>query len=300
LSKTEAESRRLIFRWTALKGFTAIILFLIITVFFEFLLVYSFEMLGLIDNNTWTGAFWIPATNVSFNVTISPLLNLVPLSVLVVLVASWAYLTKHTALVPSRVGAAKRTLQPLRREVEKHRLKGLRKLSKRVSRSFQRFGHSVKARFQRIRGVSYLSRRLYFARAAVRSAVAVLAVFLSISLLLYIVVYPDLIAQLVLGLYKGNPSFLGFVRGIGDLTRGVGQALPPLGGLGAAINKALFGAAPGFRGSLARIGASLTVSVVDLSVVGKYVLSQNLAAWVAALVALIYGWYASSRRVKRR
>jgi len=34
--------------------------------------------------------------------------------------------------------------------------------------------------------------------------------------------------------------------------------------------------------------------------VGKYALCQNVAAWVSALVALVYGMYVSSRRVRRR
>jgi len=264
-----------------------------LALFFEFLLIYSFQPFGLTDKNVWTGTFQIPATNWSFSVSISPLFHLLPIAVIVVLVSSWAYLTKYTAFVPSRAETARRQLPLARRETEKHRLRGLRRLSKRVSRRVQRIRRSVKAALQRIRGVSYLSKRLYFARAAVRSTVAVLALFLSMSLLLYIVIYPDLIHQGVIGLYRGNPSFLWFVRGTNDLVRGVGQALSP-------INDALLGAAPGFRHSLAGLGAALTVSVVGLDVASKYVLSQNVAVWVSALVALIYGSYASSRRFKRR
>jgi len=51
---------------------------------------------------------------------------------------------------------------------------------------------------------------------------------------------------------------------------------------------------------LAGVGAALTGSIVGLDVAGKYVLSQNVAAWSVALVALIYGSYVSSRRPKRR
>jgi len=290
---SETRGKRLIFRWTAPKGFAALLLFFMLALFFEFLLVYSFQSFGLTDKNVWTGTFQIPATNWSFSVSISPLFHLLPIAVIVVLVSSWAYLTKYTAFVPSGAETARRHLPLARREAEKHRLRGLRRLSKRVSRRVQRIGRSVKAALQRIRGVSYLSKRLYFARAAVRSTVAVLAVFLSVSLLLYIVVYPDLIHQGVIGLYRGNPSFLWFVRGTNDLVRGLGQALSP-------INDALLDAAPGFRHSLAGLGAALTGPVVGLDWASKYVLSQNVAVWVSALVALIYGSYASSRRFKRR
>jgi len=297
---SETRGKRLIFRWSAPKGFAALLLFLLLTLFFEFLLVYSFQSFGLTDKNAWTGMFQIPATNWSFIVSISPLFHLLPITVIIVLVSSWAYLTKYTAFVPSRAETARRTLPLTWRETEKHRLRKLRGFFKGISRRVQRIGRSVKARFQRIRVVSYVSKRLYFARAAVRSALAVLTVFLSMSLLLYIVVYPDIIHQGVVELYRVNSSFLGFVTGTIDLVRGVGQALPPLGNLGTAINNALLGAAPGFRHGLAGVGAALTGSIVSLDVTGKYVLSQNVAAWSAALVALIYGSYASSRRPKRR
>jgi len=297
---SETQGRRLIFRWTAPKGFAGLLLFLVLALFFEFLLVYSFQSFGLIDKNAGAGTFLFPATNWSFTVSVSPMFHLLPITVVVVLVSSWAYLTKNTVFISFRVQTARRTLPPSRRETEKHRLRGLRRLSKRISRRLQRMGRSVKAGFQRIPGVSYISKQLYIARAAVRSALTVIVVFLSMSLLLYIVIYPDLIHQGVVELYRWNPFFLGFVRGTVDLARGVGQAFPPVGGLGAAINDALLGAAPGFRSSFSSVGASLTGSTVGLDVAGKYVLSQNVAAWMSALVALVYGWYASSRRPRRR
>jgi len=297
---SETRGKRLIFRWTPPRGFAALLVFFIVVLFFEFWLVYSFLSFGLTDENALTGMFQIPATNWSFIVSVSSLFHLLPITVMVVLVSSWAYLTKYTAVVPARAEALRRTLPSTRRETEKHRLRWLRRFSKRVSRRLQRIGRSVKAGFQRIRGVSYVSKRLYFARAAVRSALAVLAVFLSMSLLLYIVVYPDLIHQGVVVLYRGIPPFLGFVTGTIDLVRGVGQALPPIGDLGTAINNALLGAAPGFWLSLAGVGKTLTGSIVGLDVAGKYVLSQNVAAWVSALLALMYGAYTSSRRPRRR
>jgi len=297
---SETCGKRLIVRWAAPKGFAALLLFSILALFFEFLLVYSFLSFGLTDKNAWTGTFQIPATNWSFIVSVSPLFHLLPITVIVVLVSSWAYLTKYIGFVPSRAEAAKRTLPPTRREIQKHRLRVFRGFSKRISRGVNRIVRSVKVKLQQIRGVSYFSKRLYFARAAVRSALGILTVFLLMSLLLYVVVYPDLIHQGVVGLFRWNPFFLWFVVGTRDLVCGVGQALPPIGGLGRAVNDALLGAAPGFRHGLAGVGAALTGSIVGLDVAGKYVLSQNVAAWFSALVALIYGSYASSRRPRRR
>jgi len=286
----EARGKRFVVRWTAPKGFAATALFFVLAGFFEFLLVLSFQSFGLNDKDVWVGTFQIPTTNWFFTLSISPLFHLLPIAVIVVLVSSWAYLTRHTALVSVRSEVAKRSLPLARREQERRRLKALRRFSKRIGKKLQRISRAVKAGLQGIRGVSYISRRLYSARAAVRSAVAVLAVFLSLSLLLYVVVYPDLIYHEVIGLYMGNPSFLGFVRVTTDWARGVGDALA----------RVFIGSAPGFRNSLVQVGASLTGSIVQLDVVSKYVLSQNVAAWASALVVLVYGMYVSSRRPRKR
>jgi len=298
LSKTAG--KRLIVRWTAPKGFVALILFLILAIVFEFLLVYFFQSFGLTDKNILAGTFQFPAVGWSFIVSVSSLFHLLPITVIVVLVSSWAFLMKYTAFVPSRAETARRVLPSTRRETEKHRLRWLRRFSKRVIRRVQRIGQSVKAWFQRIHGVSYVSKRLYLARAAVRSALVVVGVFLSVSLLFYIVVYPDLIYHGVLGLYRGNPSFQWFIKSVMDSARGLGQALPLIGDLGTAINDALLRVAPGFRRSLAGVGEALTGSLVGLDVSSKYVLGQNVAAWSVALVALVYGLYVSSRRPRRR
>jgi hypothetical protein len=278
----------------------ALIVFLVIAFILEFLLVYSFQLLGLTDKNAWILTLQIPGTSLSFNVVVSPLFHLLPVTVLIVLISSWTYLARYTAFAFARVEKGKRVSPATRREVEKRRLRSLRRFSKALSRRLQRVGRSVKAGFLRVPGVLAVSKRLFSARVAVRSALAVFAVFLSISLLLYVVFYPDVISQLVIGFYRANPSCLGFVTGVGDWLRGVGEALPPIGGLGTALVNGLWEAAPGFRQGLTGVGASLTGSVVSFDVSGKYILSQNVASLTVIFVALIYGWYASSRRPRRR
>jgi len=62
------------------------------------------------------------------------------------------------------------------------------------------------------------------------------------------------------------------------------------------MNNALVAAAPGFRQSLEAAGTSLTKPIFLLDVVDKFALSQNLAAWTAAVLALLYGAYSSTRR----
>jgi len=299
LTSTETRWKRLIVRWTGRKGFAAILLFFILAIILEASLVYSFQIFGLVDPNSWTGIFSVPVVNWSFTVSISPLLHLLPLGVIAVLLSSWTYLTKYTAFVPQRVESARRVSPPTRRELEGRRFKSLRRLSKRLSRKLQRLGRALSSGAQRVRGVSYILQRLSFARAAVRSAATVIAIFISVVFLSALVAYPNLIHSWTLNLYRGSPGFLGFVSGTMQWFNGVGRAVPALGDLGSAINNALFGAAPGFRQSLVGAGWSLTRGIVQLDVVGKYVLSQNLAAWVSALVAIFYSAYVSSHPSRR-
>ncbi len=299
LTATETRWKRLIIRWTRPKGFAAIVLFLLLSLAVELLMVYSFQMLGLVDPTVWTGIYFIPYLNWTFAVSLSPLFHLIPLAVIIVMLSSWAYLTKYTAFIQQRAEPPKRASPQTRRKQESRRFRSLKRFSKRLTRRLQRVGRSLKSGFQKIRGVSYISQRLHFARAAVRSAIVVLLVFLSIAFLLIIVEYPDLIHRWTVNLYRSSPALLNFVVGIGQWLRGVGEALPPLGGLGSGLINALAGVAPGFRHSLEGAGTGLAGPIAQLDVVGKYVLSQNLAAWTSALIALVYGAYASSRPSRR-
>lgn len=260
------------------------VLFLSLALVFEFLLVYSFQGFGLTDKTVWFGSFQFPTTNWTLSLTVSPLFHLLPIFVIVVLVCSWVYLTKYTAYVLTRDEAKKHSLT--KRGQDKRRPKAWRRFSRKLVRRL----HGIQARFQRIRTVSFISARLHFAGAAVRSAFIVLMVFLAFSLLLHLVANPDFIYNWVIGLYISNPSFLNFVRGTTDWARGFGDAL---------VN-VFIGVAPSFRSSLASAGAALTSSIVRLDVVSKYLLTQNMAALASALIAIIYRMYVSFRHQKRR
>lgn len=299
MTSSETGWRRLIVRWTAPRSFAAIILFLLLAIVLEVLLIYSFQMFGLMDSNLWSTTFIVPGVNWSFAVSVSLLFHILPLSVMAVLLASWVYLTKYTAFVPRGVEQARRVPPPTRRAQEGRKFKTLRRFFRRLSRSLQRIGKTLKNGFLRIYGVSYISERLSFTKTAVRSAITVFVVFVATVLLVIVVEYPDLIRVLALSLYKGNPSLRDFVIGVTQWLHGLGQAVPPLGGLGSAINQALVGAGPGIRHALYDAGSAFSTPFVRLDVAGKYVLSQNFAAWTAALVALLYGSYVSSRLSRR-
>jgi len=275
------------------------ILFFALTLVLEVLLIYSFQSFGLVDRNVWITTILIPYVNWSFIVSISPLFHLLPIGVIAVLLTSWAYLTKYTGFVPQRVEPTRRVSTQPRREPEARRFKSLRRFMRRLNRRLQRFGKALRMGIQRVRGVSYISQRLFFARAAVRSAVTVLVVFFCVAFLVLLAEYPYLVYYGTVNLYRGTPVLLNFVSGTAELLQGVGQAAPPLGGLGSSVKDALVGSAPGFRRSLEGVGASLIGPIVQLDVVDKYVLSQNLAAWASALVALVCGAYVSSRPSRR-
>jgi len=120
----------------------------------------------------------------------------------------------------------------------------------------------------------------------------ILLAFVSFALLAYSLAYPWWFHDMVVNFYYANPSLMTFVVRTQANLQSIWQALAPL-------NNALISAAPGFRDSLQNFGASLE-PLTKLDITGKYLLVQNLAAWVSAIIALAYGKYASARRYKRR
>lgn len=296
MSSAETRRRRITFR-NAPKDFAALILFLVITIIFEILLVSAFQRLGLTDPNAWTTTLLIPGVNWSFIVSVSLVFHILPLSVIAVLVAGWIYL-KNSNAFKIQPETAKRPM-PQRRQAETGRLRSARRAWRNLSRRFQRIGRSLRTGASRIPGASALSRRLSSARSVGKSAFTVLALFGAVAIAIVLIAYPSLIYYWTLNLYEGSPGLVNFVVGTGQWLSGIGKAVPPLGDLGASINNALIQAAPGFRQSLQAAGTSLTEPIFKLDAVSKYVFSQNLAAWTAAALALLYGSYASARPRRR-
>jgi len=270
--------RRLFFRWTAPKGFAAAASFLGLTLLIEYLLVYSFLSLGLTDKNL----LQISLTSPALTITISLLFHLIPLGVILVLASSWIYLVKQVAVIPRGRELAKRAPAAPRKQPFKgasgRRFKALRRLSKRLSGFYRRMGAAA----LRVRGISYMAQRLHFARATVKSAVNILAIFLVAAIVLYLLGNPRSIQDLVVGFYAGNPSLLDLIVKFWEW-----WAASPL-------NKALLAVAPGFRSALLALGAPIVNSMVRLDLAGKYLVCQNVAAWASAMAALAYGRYVSS------
>ncbi len=287
--------RRLFFRWTAPKGFAAMASFLGLAFLIEYLVVYFFLSLGLTDKSL----LQLSLTSPTFTITISPLFHLIPLSVILVLALSWIYLVKQVAVIPRGRGTVKRAPTAPRKQysgASRRRFKSIRRLSKALSKRFQKVSQSLSGFYKRmasatlkIRGISYMAQHLHFARATVKSAVNILAVFLAAAVALYLLGRPRTIQDLVVSFYAGNPSFL-------DLTVKLWEWWET-----SALNKALLAAAPGFRNILLALGAPIVNSMVRLDLAGKYLVCQNVAAWASAMATLAYGRYVSSLyRIQKR
>lgn len=292
---TEKRLKRFIFRWTAPKGFTAIVLFSALALLIEYILVSLFMSSGLTEKNPFTTTFQVPLIQSFLTITISPLLHLMPFGVIVVLISSWTYLTRYIAVTPRRTKPVKKPPKIQKKKLPK-RIRGrLRK----ISRALKSFYHRLSAAVLRVRGISYMLQRLFFAKAAIKSTVSVLMVFLASFIILYILAYPRSPYDAVVGFYNWSPAFLGFVAKTIEIAKGVGQAIAPIGELGSAITNALLATAPGFRSALENFGASTVGALTELDLVGKYVLCQNFAAFVSAITALVYGRYYSMRLYRR-
>lgn len=272
----------------------SLILFLVISLIFEVVVIYTFLTLGLTDQHAWTSVLTIPGANWSFVMAVSPLFHLLPIAVIIVLLASWTYLAKSTTMLPQR--EIPRRTQTLPRAQEIGRPRTTRRFFRDFNRRLQRIGRTVKSGFGRIPGVSYVSRRLSSSRASVRSGLMVLLIFISIAVGFVFVAYPNLIHDLTVNLYRGFPALADFITGTNGWFRNIGTAVPALGDFVGSISNAFIKMAPGFRRTLEAAGMSITTPIFQLDVVGKYILGQNLGSWTAAVLAILYGWFASTRR----
>ncbi|MEA2090000.1 MAG: hypothetical protein U9O89_04495 [Thermoproteota archaeon] len=272
--------KRLILRWSTRKGTVALILFLASAIFIEYVIVRFSLFLGVTDTNMLKQAFPFPGASLSFTITISPLFHLIPIGVVITLVFSWMHLLRHVAVLPHKIMRKKKTPKI----EKKRRLKLVRSFFRRAS--------------QTLKSVSRRWRQLFFAQAAVKSALSVLAVSVVIAFVTYFLVYPSLIGNSTVEFYNSSPSALGFVTKTVEVANEVGRTLTPLGWLASIIDGALKAAAPGFRSTIQGFG-TLTAPLVKLDAVGKYILCQNIAAWVPALIVLTYGQYASQRHRRR-
>jgi len=272
-------------RWATLKGLVAIILFLIVAVLIEWFIVLYAVNLGVKDEASLIWSFGFPATDWIVRIVISPLFHLVPVAVIITLVASWTYLTRYAAVKFRE--AAKVRVEPSTKRGSEQRLKGLGK-KPRIRIAVKKFFVSMKSGLLRVKGIAYIWQKIHFARATIKSALTVFLVFSSLILIVSLVAYPQLVYRTISNVYKGNPSVHGFIESANSFAKGIAETLAPIGWICSAIHNVLLSAAPGFRDFVLGLGAIIK-PMTDLDNVGKYLVFQNVAAWISALSALIYG-----------
>jgi hypothetical protein len=267
-----------VIRWKTLKGFAAIILFLTIATLTEYFIVLYAISLGVKDTALLQWSTQFPGTDWIITISISPLFHLVPIAVIIALLFSWTYLTRHTAVKPLEVGREKGGLVS---KGVKEKSKETQKLTSKINHAIKNFFGKIKSGLLKIRGVAYIWKKIHFARATIKSALTVFLVFSVFILIISLLAYPKLIYQIISNAYQNNPSLLNFVKG-------TTEALAPIGGIFSPINNALLSAAPGFRNFALSLG-NIIKPLVDSDNAGKYLFFQNAAAWVSALAALFYG-----------
>jgi hypothetical protein len=188
-----------------------------------------------------------------------------------------------------------RPLPPPRR-YEKKRFRTLRRVISRVNKRIDDAGRSVRERISNSR-LAKFSEKHAAGRAVFNSAWAIMLPFSILAFIVYLIIYPQLIPNAVNWLLGGGSSMLaGFIMWTVNGANAVGQTLLPLGWLGASIENGLASVALGFRNGVIGLTTPTIKPLVQSSLVGKYVLVQNVAAWASAIIAL----YAGQRGRRRR
>jgi hypothetical protein len=272
---TSKPSKRLIIRWTALEGLTAILLFLVLTALIEYIIVIYAISLGVKDLAIlrWTGQ--LPPTNQTFTIVISPLFHLVPIAVMVTLACVWTYLTKHLAI---------KTYDERRRKYG---------TTSKQAKKAKKFFDKIKSPLLSVKSIAYFWQKIHSTQATLKGALSVILIFLVFVLLFSLFTYPKLIHETIANAYKTNPSLLNFIKG-------TTKAFTSFGDFFSAINNALLATAPSFRNFALGFGAIIKpLSTLDNA--SKYLVFQNAAVWIVALSALLYGEVIQkSYRYKRR
>lgn len=267
-------------RWTTIKGLMAIIIFLLIAISIEYLIVIYAKNLGVKETseNTLQWTLQFAGTDWSFTLVISPLFHLVPIAVILVLIFSWIYLTKQTAT------------KPIETSKIRYGFIGKRKESKtaKITKSIKNFFGKINTRLTKIKGFAVLSQKIHFAKATIKSALMILFIFLAFIMIFSLFAYPQLIYRAISNAYQNNPALLNFIKGSAEV-------LAPVGAIFAVLNDALISASPAFRDFAINFG-TVIAPLANLDDVGKYLVFQNVAAWIVALSALLYKGYLSKTR----
>jgi len=259
-----------------LKGLITPIVFLAVAVLAEYLVVVYAMDLGVKDVGVLT-------INWPVTTTISPLFHLVPTAVVVTLLFTWMYFTKKLSVKPlQRVG---------RTEASGGRRTEMKQPTSKASQTTKSSLDKTKPGPARVRGISYLWEKIYFARATIKSALTVFLAFLVLVLIVSLLAYPALVYQTISSAYQNHSSLYDFVVSVANSLRGFAQAVSPIGWIASTINNGLLAIAPGVRDLGLALGG-LIEPLANLDPAGKYLVFQNTAAWISVLLILFYGEHA--------
>jgi len=244
-------------RWSTYRV-TSSLTFLIISVLIEYGVVLYAINLGVKEKPENLFNFQIPGTNGAIGV--SPLFHLVPAAVIIVLMTVWINLAKIMNI---------RRIQP-----QKWKTGASSKQDKTSTRREQRklFGGM---------GSGVLGRTM-------KNMLIVILVFSALILAVSLLTYPNLIYWTISNAYLNNPLLLNFVKS-------TGQSLASVGGAFSAINGVVLSASPGLRDFALGLGGVIR-PLAELDNAGKYLLFQNAAAWISAIMLLLYGEYKTLHR----
>lgn len=259
-------------RARALRGLVPLILFLLVTSLFEALVVLYALSLGLQDAGLLQFSFQFPGTSSLTTLTVSPLFELVPISVIITLAFCWVYLTRRLATKRQEIRRGRVETFP-RQKTEK---KGIISRMRRAGRNFSK---GVKSRFS---GIGRFSERRRIGRPTVKSAVIVLLFFGVFTLVFSLFAYPQLIYRSVQFVYRTNPGLSNFVFSVDSWANGV------FGGVFGPTSNGLLASSSGFAGFASSVGGLLG-PIASLDNAGKYLAFQNAAAWISVLMVLLYG-----------
>jgi hypothetical protein len=262
-----------------MKGSIAIIIFLAVAVLIQYLVVVYTVDLGVKD----TGVLTI---NWPVTIIISPLFHLVPIAVIITLLFTWIYLTKKLSV---------RSTQPMgKTEASVGKRAAMKQPPSKTSQPAKESLGKTKQGPARVRGISYLWKKIYSAKATIRSALTVFLAFLILVLVASMLAYPALIYQTITSSYHSNSPLYSFVVSVANSVRGFAEAVPPIGWIASTINNGLLAIAPSIRGLGLSLGG-LIKPLADLDGAAKYLIFQNAAAWISVFSILFYGEYARKR-----
>ena len=258
---TQNPPRTTLTRWTTQRGLASLITFLIISVLIEYVIVLYAINLGVNESPEHLLSLRIPGINGA--IEISPLFHVVPTAVIIALATVWISFTKRTTA---------RTAQPQKWKVGATSKQGKGPIHKEQKKPSTNVRQEI-------------------LKTTARSMLIVLLVFSALILAVSLLAYPDMIHQVVTNAYQNNPSLLNFVKN-------TGQGLASIGGAFSAVNGALIAASPGLRNLASGLGG-LIRPLSDLDNAGKYLLFQNAAVWISAIITLFYRTYGRFLHKKR-